>query len=137
MASTGYSAEPIPGLLTTWPCSAHVNDGYGPRGSGYHYGIDIMCGMGVTIVAAGPGVVLESTDDGGTYGSYVKIDHGNGVATLCAHLIAGSQTVAPGQVVAAGEMIGQVGMTGSTTAPHCHFEVWVNGVRVPPIPWLP
>jgi murein DD-endopeptidase MepM/ murein hydrolase activator NlpD len=135
--STGYSSTPIPGLLTMWPCSSHVNDGYGPRGEGFHYGIDIMCGAGTTIVAAGAGVVLESTDDGGTYGSYVKIDHGQGVATLCAHMIAGSMTVSVGQSVAAGDMIGLVGDTGYATAPHCHFEVWVNGVRVEPLPWMP
>lgn len=135
--STGFSATPIPGLLTTWPCSAHVNDGYGPRGDGFHYGIDIMCGRGTPVVAAGPGVVIEVTDDGGSYGTYVKIDHGNGVATLCAHLTAGSFTVSVGQSVGAGEMIGLVGDTGYATAPHCHFEVWVNGSRVEPIPWLP
>jgi murein DD-endopeptidase MepM/ murein hydrolase activator NlpD len=137
VASTGHSATPIPGLLTTWPCYAHVNDGYAPRGEGFHYGIDIMCSSGTTIVAAGSGIVLESTDDGGSYGSYVKIDHGNGVATLCAHMITGSQTVSVGQSVNAGDMIGLVGDTGYATAPHCHFEVWVNGVRVEPLPWLP
>ncbi len=135
--STGFTATAIPGLLTTWPCSGSPNEGYGPRGEGFHYGVDIMCGYGSTIVATAGGVVLESTDDGGTYGSYVKIDHGNGVATLCAHMVAGSMTVAVGQPVAAGDMIGLVGTTGNTTAPHCHFEVWVNGARVDPIPWLP
>jgi murein DD-endopeptidase MepM/ murein hydrolase activator NlpD len=135
--STGFSATPIPGLLTTWPCSAHVNDGYGPRGEGYHYGIDIMCSMGTPLVASGAGVVLEVSDDGTGYGQYVKIDHGSGIATLYAHMISGSPTVSIGQSVAAGEMIGLTGDTGYTTAPHCHFEVWANGVRVPPLEWLP
>jgi murein DD-endopeptidase MepM/ murein hydrolase activator NlpD len=136
VASTGFSATVIPGLLTTWPCSGSVNEGYGPRGEGFHYGADIICGMGTPAVATGPGVVLES-EVGGSWGQYVKIDHGNGIATLCAHLIIGSQTVSVGQTVGAGEMIGLVGDSGNATVAHCHFEVWVNGARVDPIPWLP
>jgi murein DD-endopeptidase MepM/ murein hydrolase activator NlpD len=136
MASTGFSATVIPGLLSTWPCAGQVNDGYGPRGGGFHYGIDIICGMGTPAVATGPGVVLES-EVGGSWGQYVKIDHGGGVATLCAHLIVGSQTVAVGQSVGAGEMIGLVGDSGNASVAHCHFEVWVNGARVDPLPWLP
>jgi murein DD-endopeptidase MepM/ murein hydrolase activator NlpD len=135
--STGFSATAIPGLLSTWPCSAHVNDGYGPRGEGYHYGIDIMCSMGTPLVASGSGTVIEVSDDGTGYGQYVKIDHGQGIATLYAHMISGSPTVSVGQNVAAGELIGSTGDTGYTTAPHCHFEVWANGVRVPPLEWLP
>lgn len=134
--SVGFVADAIPGLLTVWPCGGSVNDGYAPRGEGFHYGIDVMCPYGSPIYAAAGGVVLEA-EMGGSWGQYVKIDHGQGVATLCAHMIEGSQTVQVGQPVSAGEVIGYVGMTGNTTAPHCHFEVWVNGVRVDPIPWLP
>jgi murein DD-endopeptidase MepM/ murein hydrolase activator NlpD len=136
IASTGFTSTPIPGLLTTWPCSGAVNEGYGPRGEGFHYGADIICGMGTVAVATGPGVVLES-EVGGSWGQYVKIDHGGGVATLCAHLIIGSQTVAVGQSVSAGDQIGLVGDSGNASVAHCHFEVWVNGNRVDPIPWLP
>ena len=134
--STGFSATPIPGLLTVWPCSGAVNEGYGPRGSGFHYGADVICGYGTPAVATGPGVVLES-EVSGSYGQYVKIDHGGGVATLCAHLVIGSQTVAVGQSVAAGDVIGQVGDSGNASVAHCHFEVWAGGSRVDPIPWLP
>jgi murein DD-endopeptidase MepM/ murein hydrolase activator NlpD len=136
VASTGFTATAIPGLLTTWPCSGSPNEGYGPRGEGFHYGVDIICAMGSTAVATGAGVVLES-EVGGSWGQYVKIDHGGGIATLCAHLIVGSQTVAVGQSVSAGEMIGLVGDSGNASVAHCHFEVWVNGARVDPIPWLP
>ncbi len=134
--STGFTAAPIPGLLSAWPCSGSVNDGYGPRGEGFHYGIDVICGAGTPAIATGPGVVVES-EVGGSWGQYVKIDHGQGVATLCAHLIVGSQAVAVGQSVGAGEYIGLVGDSGNASVAHCHFEVWVNGVRVDPIPWLP
>ena len=133
---TGYTATAIVGLLSTWPCSGGVNDGYGPRGGGFHYGIDIICPSGSAAVATAPGMVMES-EVGGSWGQYVKIDHGNGVATLCAHLIIGSQTVQVGQVVGAGELIGLVGDSGNASVAHCHFEVWVDGVRVDPMPWLP
>ena len=74
---------------------------------------------------------------GGSWGQYIKIDHGGGVATLYSHLIEGSPTVAVGQPVAAGEGIGLVGASGNASVAHCHFEVWVDGTRVDPIPWLP
>lgn len=135
-AATAYF-PPIAGLLTTWPCSAQVNDGYGPRDGGFHYGIDIMCAHGTPLVAAAPGVVEVVEGSDGGWGWYVKINHGNGISTLYSHMVAGSPTVMVGQVVAAGEVIGATGDTGNTTAPHCHFEVWVGSERVDPRPWLP
>ena len=135
-APAAFYFEPITGLLTTWPCAGPVNDGYGPRDGGFHNGIDVMCAYGSPVVATAPGVVLE-VEWSGSWGQYVKIDHGNGVATLCAHMVGGSPTVVPGQGVSAGELIGAVGDTGNASAPHCHFEVWVNGTRVDPRPWLP
>ena len=131
-----YTGAPIVGLLSTWPCSAPVNDGFGPRESGMHNGIDIMCGHGTQLVASAAGSVIE-VELGGSWGQYIKIDHGGGVATLYSHLIEGSQTVSVGQVVAAGDPIGLVGASGNATVSHCHFEVWVDGVRGDPIPWLP
>ena len=131
-----FTGTPIAGLLSTWPCSANVNDGFGPRASGMHNGIDIMCSHGTTLVASAPGSVVE-VELGGSWGQYIKIDHGNGVATLYSHLIEGSPMVSLGQVVAAGEPIGLVGASGNASVSHCHFEVWQEGVRVDPIPWLP
>ncbi|NYF11118.1 murein DD-endopeptidase MepM/ murein hydrolase activator NlpD [Leifsonia sp. AK011] len=130
------SVTPITGLLSTWPCSAQVNDGFGPRGEGMHNGIDIMCSNGTPLVASAAGVVVE-VELGGSWGQYIKIDHGGGIATLYSHLIEGSPTVAVGQVVAAGEGIGLVGASGNASVAHCHFEVWVDGTRVDPMPWLP
>ena len=131
-----FTGTPIAGLLSTWPCNAHVNDGFGPRASGMHNGIDIMCSNGTTLVASAPGTVIKVEVDG-SWGQYIKIDHGGGVATLYAHLIEGSPVVSVGQVVAAGEPIGLVGDSGNASVSHCHFEVWQDGVRVDPIPWLP
>lgn len=131
-----FTGTPIAGILTTWGCSAPVNDGFGPRESGMHNGIDVMCPHGTTVVASAAGTVIES-ELGGSWGQYIKIDHGGGIATLYSHLIEGSQMVAVGQVVAAGEPIGLVGATGNASVSHLHFEVWVDGIRVDPIPWLP
>ena len=131
-----FTGTPIVGLLSTWPCSANVNDGFGPRESGMHNGIDIMCAHGTQLVASAAGSVVE-VELGGSWGQYIKIDHGNGVATLYSHLIEGSPTVAVGQVVATGEPIGLVGASGNASVSHCHFEVWVDGIRTDPIPWLP
>ncbi len=132
--SSAYSN--VTGKLAVWPANAGINDRFGYRGSEFHGGIDIMAGYGQAIVAASPGVVVAVSQDGG-WGQYVKIDHGGGIATLYAHMISGSPTVSVGQSVGAGEMIGSVGTTGYVTVAHLHFEVWVNGTRVDPMPWLP
>ena len=126
----------VTGKLATWPANGGVNDGFGYRGSEFHGGIDIMAGYGATIVAASPGVVTAVSQDGG-WGQYVQIDHGGGITTLYAHMISGSPTVSVGQSVAGGQMIGSVGDTGYVTVAHLHFEVWVNGSKTDPIPWLP
>jgi len=125
------------GVLEMWPSNAPVNDGYGWRDGGeFHNGIDIMADYGSPIVAASAGVVTTVTQDNG-WGQYVKIDHGNGVSTLYAHMISGSPTVVEGQAVSAGEVIGQVGDTGYVTFFHLHFEVYVDGSRLDPYLWLP
>ncbi len=125
------------GSLEVWPSTAPVNDGYGWRDGGeFHNGIDIMADYGSPIVAASAGVVTTVTEDNG-WGQYVKIDHGNGVSTLYAHMISGSPTVVEGQTVSAGETIGSVGDTGYVTFFHLHFEVYVDGSRVDPFIWLP
>lgn len=130
-----YGGE-FAGFLAMWPANAPVNDGFGYRGSEFHGGIDIMTGSGVTLVSASPGVVTEVSYSGG-WGQYVKIDHGSGVSTLYAHLIAGSQMVSPGQTVAAGTPVGLSGSTGYVTVAHLHFETYVNGTRVDPMGLLP
>ena len=66
----------------------------------------------------------------------MKIDHGNGVQTLYAHMVSGSLLVSPGQQVSQGQQIGTMGTTGSSTGVHLHFEVYVNGSRVDPANYL-
>lgn len=130
------TAAGISGTLEVLPANGPVNDVFGYRGTEFHSGIDIMAPEGSAVVAASPGTV-ESVTDGGGWGRHVIIDHGNGIKTLYAHMIEGSQLVTAGQWVAAGTQLGSVGNTGYSTFPHLHFEVYVFGTRVDPMPWLP
>ncbi|MEL4320462.1 peptidoglycan DD-metalloendopeptidase family protein [Leifsonia sp. YIM 134122] len=126
------------------PASGRITDGYGARpvlcGSGgcsgsFHYGADIGAGCGSPIYAAASGTVVY-TGYLGTYGNYVKIDHGNGVATGYAHIGYGGTYVGVGQQVSAGQNIASVGTTGASTGCHLHYEVYNWGTRVNPFPWM-
>ncbi|GHD79100.1 peptidase M23-like protein [Salinibacterium amurskyense] len=131
------TASGLTGTLELFPANGDVNDGFGYRdGNEFHGGIDIMAPEGSAIIAASPGTV-ESVSDGGGWGRHVIIDHGNGIKTLYAHMITGSDAVVAGQWVAAGTFLGSVGNTGYSTFPHLHFEVYVFDTRVDPMPWLP
>lgn len=96
----------------------------------FHYGIDFVAPMGAKIYATGDGVV-ESVKQGNGYGKHIVINHGFGVETLYAHLI--RFNVAEGQKVKRGDLIGFVGNTGISTAPHLHYEVHKNGKAVNPV----
>jgi murein DD-endopeptidase MepM/ murein hydrolase activator NlpD len=74
--------------------------------------------------------VVRSAGPRGGYGNAVEVDHGGGVTTLYAH--AQSLSVKPGDVVSAGESLGEVGQTGRTTGPHLHFEVRAQGKAIDP-----
>ena len=90
----------------------------------YHSGTDIAVPEGTPILAAADGTVTvaNALDSwGGSYGYYVKLDHGSGLETLYAHC--SSICVTAGQQVKAGEVIAYVGQTGRATGPHLHFEV--------------
>ena len=65
------------------------------------------------------------------YGTHIEIDHGYGYTTLYGHLSA--TKVRPGEKVKRGQLIGLVGSTGKSTAPHLHYEVAKNGRQVNPI----
>ncbi len=127
--ATGRFIWPVPGYHG-------IYGDYGPRGSGWHDGVDISGSAihGKPIIAADGGtvVVANATDEWGAgWGYYVLIDHGNGYQTRYAHCSAINVTV--GQKVAQGQLIGLVGNTGNSYGAHCHFEILVNGVSQNPL----
>jgi murein DD-endopeptidase MepM/ murein hydrolase activator NlpD len=97
----------------------------------FHNGIDFTAPKGTAIQATGNGRVVGVNKTGSGYGKHVLIDHGYGYKTLYAHM---SQIdIREGQIVKKGQMIGRVGNTGTSTAPHLHYEVWLNGNPINPI----
>lgn len=96
-----------------------------------HEGIDFSAPMGTPIYATANGVVSESGDTKNGYGIHVVINHGFGYKTLYGHMM--KTNVKVGKSVKRGQVIGWVGNTGKSTAPHCHYEVRINNQPVDPI----
>jgi murein DD-endopeptidase MepM/ murein hydrolase activator NlpD len=124
------------------PVAGSISDGYGPRPvkpiagvNEFHRGTDVASQCGTAVFAATDGVVV-SAGPNGSYGNWILVDHGSGVATGYAHLRAGGILVAEGQQVAAGTLIGAVGSTGASTGCHLHFEVRINGTAVDAVPFM-
>lgn len=139
IVGTGDWVWPTPGF---WTLSSDWAEDRGYS----HGGIDIAGSgiMGAQIVAAHSGTVIDvcnycshnwgkygSCGCGGGYGNYVWIDHGDGKATIYAHMTEAVAYV--GQTVSAGELIGYVGSTGHSTGPHLHFEARYYGTRYNPM----
>ena len=101
-----------------------------------HNGIDIAGGgdYGQPIIASMGGTVTWSGDDGGGYGNYVMIDHGNGFVTVYGH--ASELACSTGDVVSQGQTIAYVGSTGNSTGPHLHFEIRLNGDYQDPLNYV-
>jgi len=100
----------------------------------FHKGIDFTAPTGTKIQATGDGRVVKVEKGGRGYGNCVTIDHGFGFQTLYAHML--KISVKQGQMVKKGQMVGLVGNTGTSTAPHIHYEVHVNGSAVNPINYV-
>jgi murein DD-endopeptidase MepM/ murein hydrolase activator NlpD len=123
-----------------WPVRGYITDGFGMRrnpfgggGSEMHAGLDIATNHGTAIEATADGIVIFAGVYGG-YGNVVVVDHGYGITTRYAHM---SQIeVSVGQHVTRGKLIGSVGSTGRSTAPHCHYEVRLHDRPVNPLNYL-
>lgn len=125
-------------LLRTPVSGARISSGYGMRRHpilGYnrmHRGVDFAAPTGTPIFAAGSGRLVR-VGRFGSYGNYVRIDHGNGFETAYAHLSRFAKGMRSGRRVRQGEVIGYVGSTGRSTGPHLHFEVLKSGRQVNPL----
>ncbi len=97
----------------------------------FHKGIDFTCPRGTAIQATGNGTVKKVEKRKSGYGNNVLIDHGFGFETLYAHM--SDIEVKAGQKVTKGQRIGTVGSSGTSTAPHLHYEVRKHGKAVNPI----
>jgi murein DD-endopeptidase MepM/ murein hydrolase activator NlpD len=129
----GTPGEPVEHAFL-WPVSGSLNSGFGPRGSGFHDGLDIAAPEGTPIRAVERGEVIYSDELRG-YGKIVIVRHGGGIVSVYAHNQV--NLVREGQQVARGEIIARVGSTGRVTGPHLHFEIRKNNLAQDPMLYLP
>ncbi len=117
----------------TWPTGAYqfISRGWIP---GFHSAIDIAAQSETDIYAAEQGEVTESGWSEEGYGNHIIIDHGNGIETLYAHNF--ENVVEVGDIVEKGQLIGYVGATGNTTGNALHFEIRIDGEKVPTEPYF-
>ena len=134
VASSGWSK----------PAWGRISGSYGPRqvicGGGYcsnsfHYATDLATGCDAPIYAANSGVVTYAGWSG-SYGNFIKVDHGGGISTGYAHIRPGGLFVGQGEWVGAGQQIAASGTTGASTGCHLHFEVYDGGSRINPVPFM-
>ncbi len=95
-----------------------------------HNGIDFSADPGTPIYATGD-ATIKRAGMSGSYGNLVELEHGFGYTTRYAHMSKINVTI--GQKVKRGDIIGFVGNTGLSMAPHLHYEVWYNGNAINPI----
>ena len=115
----------------------HMASGYGYRTDPFtkvrkfHFGMDFTAPRGTPVYASGDGVILRADNNASGYGKHIRIDHGHGYMSLYAHLY--KYNVRSNQKVKRGDLIGFVGSTGRSEAPHLHYEVFKDGERINPI----
>lgn len=95
-----------------------------------HTAVDISADFGSAVIATGAGQITFAGTKSG-YGRLIEIDHGDGYRSRYAHL--GRITVRVGAPVERGDVIGEVGVSGTATGPNLHYEVWVNDRPVNPV----
>src|SRR5690554_360081 len=138
-------AEEKEELLTAIPAIQPVKNedlkrmasGYGIRTDPFtkarkmHWGMDFTSPKGTPIYATGDGKVIRADNNASGYGKHIRIDHSYGYMSLYGHL--SQYNVKSGQKVQRGDLIGFVGSTGRSEAPHLHYEVWKDDQRINPI----
>ena len=97
----------------------------------FHYGMDFSAPRGTPIYATGDGVIKRADNRAAGYGKHVRIDHGYGYVSLYAHMY--KYNVKKNQKVKRGDIIGFVGSTGRSQAPHLHYEVFKDKERINPL----
>ena len=112
------------------PVAGRCSSGFGPRDGDFHQGQDLAAPIGTPIVAAAAGTVLDAGPASG-YGLWVRVQHPGGTVTTYGHNH--TNHVAPGQLVRAGQPIGEVGSRGQSTGPHLHFQIDTDGGPVDPV----
>ena len=129
------------GVLARPVASGSITAGmYYPSGS-YHGAIDYGVSAGTPVYAAADGVVIKTANLTTSYGTYVVIQHANGLQTWYAHGTSGSICVSEGKTVSRGQQIMKSGNSGHSTGAHLHFEVRVapynyNTCRVNPTNYM-
>jgi murein DD-endopeptidase MepM/ murein hydrolase activator NlpD len=132
-------------FLATIPAIQPVNNealtrmssGYGYRTDPFtkvrkfHFGMDFTAPRGTPVYASGDGVVSRADNSASGYGNHIRIDHGYGYESLYAHLY--KYNVRANQKVKRGDLIGFIGSTGRSEAPHLHYEIFKDGERINPI----
>ncbi len=111
--------------------------GYGMRSDPFtkvrkmHKGMDFTAPRGTPVYASGDGVVVRADSGSSGYGKHIRIDHGFGYISLYAHLY--KYNVRKNQKVKRGDIIGFVGSTGRSQAPHLHYEIRKDGNNINPV----
>jgi len=132
-------------LLAAIPAIQPINNdnltrmasGYGWRSDPFtkarkmHRGMDFTAPKGTPIYASGDGKVTRADNNSSGYGKHIRVDHGYGYLSLYGHL--SKYNVKRGQKVKRGDLIGFVGSTGRSEAPHLHYEVFKDKERINPI----
>ena len=127
----------IPAIVPLARGHERLISGFGPRIHPVyktlrpHTGVDFAAPTGTPIYSTGNGVVTRAERNRHGYGIMVQINHGYGYETLYAHM--SKLNVRVGQEVKRGEVVGLVGSTGVSTAPHLHYEIIKNGIKVNPV----
>lgn len=123
--------DPVEGHYTS--AFGWREDPLGEEDEDFHYGVDITAAEGTKVHAFADGVV-DIAGESKSYGNYIRIDHGGGVASVYAHC--SELLKKKGDQVSMGDVIALSGSTGNVTGPHLHFEIRVDTVFHDPTYYL-